>query len=487
MATAERKPIILPSPSGKIEPESSMSDKIAQVLQLVQKEGPLSKKQAAFCDDACVERYLKVRGNNCRRAARLLKATLNWREKINIGYLIADEFPTEIAAGAAYVAGFDDEGRPVLIIKKKPDHIVNHNQKPYLWYIIFTMEVAVAAMPPGVDQCVLILDAGGYSRISAPSPGGILATLRIIADHYPERVAKAFIVDASSMFYYAWKGICTFVDHSTRGRLSFAYLKDYIPVKPQQALKATPPSSPLAHFPKQAYFPDDIRLPSSVYNSTSGRLLNSYYMTGLSRTSCFSLLIFSTLYTKINLSNLKARLKILVNNLFDWMCPGGIPLSPRYNTDSPEIVEKAFGDGPELTSRNVHRSFSFSFSSAPDPTHHSPDLQEGRLANARKDKWSVSNSETPISAPARCRRQKKPPPSPDGLLSTPYSRKKPEGLSEENKNKSVDIFQPYVRFLTEMYDEAAYRALMKPPLGGLMSIVSRDHLKYQMNSDSSLT
>jgi hypothetical protein len=45
----------------------------------------------------------------------------------------------------------------------------------------------------------------GYSRISAPSPGGILATLRIIADHYPERLAKAFIVDASSMFYYAWK------------------------------------------------------------------------------------------------------------------------------------------------------------------------------------------------------------------------------------------------------------------------------------------
>jgi hypothetical protein len=31
------------------------------------------------------------------------------------GYLIADEFPTEIAAGAAYVAGFDDEGRPVLV------------------------------------------------------------------------------------------------------------------------------------------------------------------------------------------------------------------------------------------------------------------------------------------------------------------------------------------------------------------------------------
>jgi hypothetical protein len=47
--------------------------------------------------------------------------------------------------------------------------------------------------------------AAGYSRVSAPSPSGILTTLKILADHYPERLAKAFIVDASSMFYYVWK------------------------------------------------------------------------------------------------------------------------------------------------------------------------------------------------------------------------------------------------------------------------------------------
>lgn len=31
----------------------------------------------------------------------------------------------------------------------------------YLRFIIFTMEVAVGAMPAGVDQWVLILDVGG--------------------------------------------------------------------------------------------------------------------------------------------------------------------------------------------------------------------------------------------------------------------------------------------------------------------------------------
>ena len=32
------------------------------------------------------------------------------------GVMIADEFPADIAAGSAYVAGYDEEGRPVLVM-----------------------------------------------------------------------------------------------------------------------------------------------------------------------------------------------------------------------------------------------------------------------------------------------------------------------------------------------------------------------------------
>lgn len=41
--------------------------------------------QLEFCDEACITRYLRARGNSVRRAAKMLRATLNWREKINIG------------------------------------------------------------------------------------------------------------------------------------------------------------------------------------------------------------------------------------------------------------------------------------------------------------------------------------------------------------------------------------------------------------------
>ena len=53
-------------------------------------------------------------------------------------------------------------------------------------------------------------------------------------------------------------------------------------------------------------------------------------------------------------------------------------------------------------------------------------------------------------------------------------------MIEEQRTRSVDLFRPYLRFLQAPYNEAEYRSMMKPPLGGLATIISRD-LK-RMNS-----
>ncbi|KAG0582472.1 hypothetical protein M758_3G062100 [Ceratodon purpureus] len=438
----ERNPI-MPYAAAKVEPEASLNEMIKGVMRLVQKDGALTKKQVEFCDDACVTRYLRARGNNVRKAAKMLRATLNWREKINMGYLIADEFPAELAAGAAYVAGHDAEGRPVLVIKKKPEYILNHSQKQHLRFIIFTMEVAVAAMPPGVDQWILILDAGGYSKISAPSTSGILTTLKVLADHYPERLAKAFIVDASSMFYYVWKGICTFVDHSTRGKLSFAYSRDYrvIP-KPQHTSKNLPFSSPFAR--------------------TSRRRSTSYSAEDFKTPITFRSKAVSADYA-------------FLEPIFD--------VSPK-KSDKNRSTGK-LSEGPELAGSMRTRSFSFSSISGSCP---SPDPREEEFSSFRKeDEDVVGELEIPGSAPARTRRGKTP--SFSGFVSLFHSSKKEEKKEEvkeetfvidDAKNRPIGTFRPYLPFLQASYDEAAYRAMMKPPLGGLATIISRD-LK-RMNS-----
>ena len=54
----------------------------------------------------------------------------------------------------------------------------------------------------------LLESATGYSRISAPSPSGNLTTWKFLANHYLERLAKAFILDALSIFYHVRKVRC---------------------------------------------------------------------------------------------------------------------------------------------------------------------------------------------------------------------------------------------------------------------------------------
>ena len=79
----------------------------------------VSERREKFYNHACVAQFLNTKGDNVKKAAKQLRACLSWRESIGTDHLIADEFSAEIADGLAYVAGHDDEGRPVMIFRMK--------------------------------------------------------------------------------------------------------------------------------------------------------------------------------------------------------------------------------------------------------------------------------------------------------------------------------------------------------------------------------
>ncbi|WOH12832.1 hypothetical protein DCAR_0832341 [Daucus carota subsp. sativus] len=147
---------------------SSHQDKVEAVLNLLRKQAPLTLKQEKFCSIGCVERFLKARGENVKKAAKQLRACLSWRDAISIENLIADEFSTELAEGLAFVSGFDDDSRPVLIFRIKQDYHKFHSQKQFTRLLVFTLEVARQSMAKDVDQFVLLFDAkadnGGQQR-----------------------------------------------------------------------------------------------------------------------------------------------------------------------------------------------------------------------------------------------------------------------------------------------------------------------------------
>ncbi|GFZ08858.1 Sec14p-like phosphatidylinositol transfer family protein [Actinidia rufa] len=197
----------------KLDQNQIERERVEAVLNLLRKQAPLSLKQEKFCNNACVERFLKSKGHNVKKAAKQLRACLSWRESIGIVNLIADEFSAELAEGLAYVAGHDEESRPVVIFRMKQDYQKLHSQKLFTRLVVFTLEVAIQTMPKNVEQFVVLFDASFYRSASA-FLNMFLATLKIMAEFYPGQLYKAFVIDPPSLFSYLWKGARPFVELS---------------------------------------------------------------------------------------------------------------------------------------------------------------------------------------------------------------------------------------------------------------------------------
>ncbi|KAG7578271.1 CRAL-TRIO lipid binding domain superfamily [Arabidopsis thaliana x Arabidopsis arenosa] len=190
-------------------------EKVEAVLRLVKKQSPLTFKQEKFCNRECVERFMKVKGDNVKKAAKQLISCLSWRQNFDIERLGAEEFSTELSDGVAYISGHDGESRPVIIFRFKNDYQKLRTQKQFTRLVAFTIETAISSMSRNAEQSFVLLFDASFFRSSSAFVNLLLATLKIIADNYPCRLYKAFIIDPPSFFSYLWKGIRPFVELST--------------------------------------------------------------------------------------------------------------------------------------------------------------------------------------------------------------------------------------------------------------------------------
>ncbi|KAL1197544.1 Phosphatidylinositol/phosphatidylcholine transfer protein SFH3 [Cardamine amara subsp. amara] len=190
-------------------------EKVEAVLHLLKKQSSFTLKQGKFCNRECVERFLKVKGDHVKKATKQLISCLSWRQNFDIERLGAEEFSTELSDGVAYIAGHDGDSRPVIIFRFKHDYQKLCTQKHFTRLVAFTIETAISSMTRNAEQSVVLLFDAGFFRSSSAFANLLLATLKIIADYYPCRLYKAFIIDSPSFFSYIWKGVRPFVELST--------------------------------------------------------------------------------------------------------------------------------------------------------------------------------------------------------------------------------------------------------------------------------
>ncbi|XP_042491482.1 uncharacterized protein LOC122071229 [Macadamia integrifolia] len=415
---------------GRKDQKKNDTEKIEAVLELLRKQAPLTVKQEKFCNYACVGRFLKAKGDSVKKAAKHLRACLSWRESIGTEYLIADEFSAELAEGFAYVAGHDNDSRPVVIFRIKQDYQKFHSQKLFIRLLVFTLEVAIGSMPKNIEQFVLLFDASFYRSASA-FMNLLLASLKIVSEYYPGRLDKGFVIDPPSLFSYLWKGVRPFVELSTVtmvvSSLDYEESSDY-------DFTAFPRSSSLRFDPSS--------IPSTGKIGTSS----------------------------------STRFAFTVSQHFDSVKPWYLSLkdtsaSKVGTTSSPSASLM----GPALISSNTARSFSFASPAArtprcstPGPTRKNHQFFTSTPLPQRFNNSSSSNPRTP---------------RPSFLQSPAMFFRKDNECLVSRTGKSRESFLPFLRFYRRPYDEMVYRSKMKPPLGGLISIVS-PHMKRRHMSQS---
>ncbi|KAG6759363.1 hypothetical protein POTOM_035839 [Populus tomentosa] len=407
------------------------NDRGEAVLELLRKHAPLTVKQEKFCNNACVERFLRAKGDNVKKAAKHLRACLSWRESIGTENLIADEFSAELAEGVAYVAGHDEESRPVMIFRIKQDYQKFHSQKLHSDMSenrqrsdIFSDNVRAA--PEVSPSWLHYWSASAFMNL-------LLGTLKIVAEYYPGRLYKAFVIDPPSLFSYLWKGVRPFVELSTATIVVSSL--DF-----EESLEFNDFSS----YPRAS----SLRLDASSVKSTA------------KIGSCSS-----------------SRFSFTVSHHFDSLKPWHLTLT---DTSASKVGPTNLSSlGPALISPLNARSFSFASPVARTPRGSMNGGSYTRLAQkslfpSTPLPQRVTTSDTlKISQPRT--------PRPSFLQSPALFFKKECHVSKADRSR--ESFVPFLKFYRRPYDEMIYRSKMRPPLGGLISIVS-PHIKRRHMSVS---
>lgn len=212
-------------PSTHNDQEDDVAYQETKVNELRTAIGPLSGDSLKYCTDACLRRYLKARNWNVAKATAMLKDTLKWRATYKPEEIRWNEIAHEGETGKAYRANFKDrEGRTVLVLRPGKQNTKSHDNQ--LRHLVYLIENAIINLPEGQEQMMWLIDFSGWSITNSVPMKTAKETANILQNHYPERLASAFLYNPPRIFEAFWKMVKMFLDPITFKKVKFVYLKN---------------------------------------------------------------------------------------------------------------------------------------------------------------------------------------------------------------------------------------------------------------------
>ncbi|EEF52566.1 phosphatidylinositol transfer protein 3 [Ricinus communis] len=212
------------SNSHKDQEDESLKQK-SKINELRNVIGPLSGRSLQYCTDACLRRYLEARSWNVDKSKKMLEETLKWRSAYKPEEIRWNEVAIESETGKLYRANFRDrQGRTVLILRPGMQNTKSiENQLRHLVYII---ENAIINLPEGQEEMAWLIDFTGWSISNSVPIKTARETINILQNHYPERLAIAFLYNPPRIFEAFWKIVKYFIDAKTFQKVKFVYPKN---------------------------------------------------------------------------------------------------------------------------------------------------------------------------------------------------------------------------------------------------------------------
>ncbi|XWS13633.1 hypothetical protein CRYUN_Cryun36dG0054300 [Craigia yunnanensis] len=248
----------------------------------------------------------------------------------------------------------------------------------------------------------------------------LLATLKIMAEYYPGRLYKAFVIDPPSLFAYLWKGVRPFVELSTATMVVSSL--DF-----EESLEF----NDFASYPRASSLRFD---PSSIISTAKIG-------------SCSS-----------------SRFSFTVSHHFDSLKPWHLSLTDTSSSKVGPTSPSPFG--PALISPLNARSLSFATPAARTPRGNIS-MRKSLFPSTPLPQRSKASESMKANHPRT--------PRPSFLQSPAMFFRRDCHVSTKTE-KSRESFLPFLKFYRRPYDEMIYRSMMRPPLGGLISIVKRRHM-----------
>ncbi|KAK9947086.1 hypothetical protein M0R45_012522 [Rubus argutus] len=203
--------------SSELEPE-------VKINELKSAIGPLSGRSLQFCTDACFRRYLDARNGNVDKSKKMLEETLKWRSTYKPEEISWPDVSLEGETGKVYRANFRDRhGRTVLILRPAMQNTMSLDNN--IRHLVYLIENAVFNLPEGQEQMAWLIDFTGWTLNTSVPVKSARDTINILQNHYPERLAVAFLYNPPRIFEAFWKIVKYFLDNKTFHKVKFVYPK----------------------------------------------------------------------------------------------------------------------------------------------------------------------------------------------------------------------------------------------------------------------